>query len=203
MPYLIIIRHGQSEWNLQNRFTGDTDVDLTSAGEAEAKNAALLIKPYPFNSAYTSVLKRAIHTLHIILEANDNLSLPVTCTAALNERNYGDLQGLNKAETIKKYGEEQVQLWRRAYDVRPPNGESLKDTYNRVAPYYTKEIAPRLGAGNNILIVAHGNSLRALMMYLEDINGTDIAEVNLATGAPRLYDFDNAMVLQKAFYIVA
>src|SRR5665647_1655880 len=131
MPNLIIIRHGQSEWNLQNRFTGDTDIDLTAVGEAEAKNAAVLIKAYPIDAAYTSVLKRAIHTLNIILEETGNLSVPVTCTAALNERNYGDLQGLNKDDTIKKYGEEQVLLWRRGYDVVPPNGESLKDTYNR------------------------------------------------------------------------
>lgn len=201
MPNLIIIRHGQSEWNLQNRFTGETDIDLTAVGIAEAKNAGMLIKPYSIDAAYTSVLKRAIHTLNIILEVTGNVSVPVTCNAALNERNYGDLQGLNKADTIKKYGEAQVLLWRRGYSAVPPNGESLKDTYNRVVPYYNKEIAPKLSAGKNILIVAHGNSLRALMMYLENISEEAIANVNLATGAPRLYRFNNTMVLLRAFYI--
>jgi 2,3-bisphosphoglycerate-dependent phosphoglycerate mutase len=201
MPNLIIVRHGQSEWNLQNRFTGETDIELTAAGIAEAKNAALLIKPYPIDAAYTSVLKRAIDTLNIILELTGNVSVPVTCNAALNERNYGDLQGLNKADTMKKYGEAQVLLWRRGYTAVPPNGESLKGTYNRAVPYYIKEIAPKLSAGKNILIVAHGNSLRALMMYLEHISEEAIADVNLATGAPRLYQFNNAMVLEKVFYI--
>lgn len=201
MSNLIIIRHGQSEWNLQNRFTGDTDVELTDAGIEEAKNAAKLIKQFPLDAAYTSVLKRAIHTLNIILEITRNLYLPVTCNAALNERNYGDLQGLNKEDTIKKYGDAQVLLWRRGFSIVPPNGESLQDTFNRVVPYYNQKILPQLKCGKNILIVAHGNSLRALMMYLEDISETAIADVNLSTGVPRLYRFNDAMELQQALYI--
>ena len=201
MPNLIIIRHGQSEWNLQNRFTGNTDVELTETGIEEAKNAARLIKKFPLDAAYTSVLKRAIHTLNIILEITGNLSLRVTCNAALNERSYGDLQGLNKEDTIKKYGEAQVLLWRRGFNTVPPNGESLQDTFNRVVPYYDQEILPQLKSGKNILIVAHGNSLRALMMYLEHNSETAIADVNLATGVPRLYRFNDAMELQEAVYI--
>lgn len=201
MPHLIIIRHGQSQWNLENRFTGDADIDLTTVGQAEAKNAGVLIKDFPLDAAYTSTLKRAIHTLHIILETTHNLALPIINNAALNERNYGDLQGLNKADTIKKYGAAQVLLWRRSYNVQPPNGESLHDTYNRVVPYYTKEIVPQLKAGKNILIVAHGNSLRALMMLLENISATAIADVELATGVPRIYQFTAALALEQAFYI--
>ena len=160
-----------------------------------------MLKGYPLDAAYTSVLKRAIDTLQIIIQTTGNILLPITRDAALNERCYGDLQGLNKAETIKKYGEAQVLLWRRSYAVVPPNGESLKDTYDRVVPYYKTEILPKLNAGKNILIVAHGNSLRALMMYLENISETAIADVNLATGAPRLYQYDAAMALQRVFYI--
>ena len=201
MSNLIIIRHGQSEWNLQNSFTGDMDVELTDAGIEEAKNSARRINNFPLDAAYTSVLKRAIHTLNIILEITGNLSLPVTCNAALNERSYGDLQGLNKEDTVKKYGEAQVLLWRRGFSIVPPNGESLKDTCNRVIPYYNQQILPQLKSGKNILIVAHGNSLRALMMHLEHISETAIADVNLATGAPRLYRFSDVMELQEANYI--
>lgn len=201
MPNLIIVRHGQSEWNLQNRFTGSTDVELTSTGEMEARNAGRLIKEYPLDEAYTSVLSRAIHTLTIILNEIEKPSLPVTKTAAFNERSYGDLQGLDKLEMTKKYGTAQVQTWRRSYDVVPPNGESLKDTYNRVVPYYVKEIEPKLKANKNIIIVAHGNSLRALMMYLEKISETKIADVNLATGVPRLYKFDPDLTLSEVSYL--
>jgi len=200
MSNLIIIRHGQSVWNLENRFTGIADIELTGQGEKEAKAAGSRIKKYPLDEAYTSVLKRAIHTLKIILKEIDHLSLPVTKTTALNERDYGDLQGLNKTATIQKYSEQQVLLWRRSYDVAPPNGESLKDTYNRVVPYYKTEIEPKLKSGKNILIVAHGNSLRALMMYLEHISEKEIADVNLATGMPRLYEFDSYS-LKSVFYI--
>lgn len=201
MPNLIIIRHGQSEWNLENRFTGSTDIELTPTGEIEAQNAGRLIKKYPLDEAYTSVLKRAIHTLTIVLKEIDQISLPVTKTPALNERSYGDLQGLDKLEMVKKYGEAQVLSWRRSYDIIPPHGESLKETYERVVPYYLKEIEPKLKAGKNILIVAHGNSLRALMMYLEKISEQKIADVNLATGVPRLYEFDSGMFLVRAGYV--
>ena len=201
MPNLIIVRHGQSEWNLQNRFTGSTDIELTSTGEMEARNAGRLIKKYPLDEAYTSVLVRAIHTLTIILQEIDKTSMPVTKTAAFNERSYGDLQGLDKLEMTKKYGPAQVQTWRRSYDVVPPNGESLKNTYDRVVPYYIKEIEPKLRANKNIIIVAHGNSLRALMMYLEKISETKISDVNLATGVPRLYEFDSGLGLSQVSYI--
>lgn len=201
MPLLIIVRHGQSAWNLENRFTGETDVDLTPLGEQEAQSAGKLIKLYPIDEAFTSVLKRAIETLDIILKETSSTTIPIHKSAALNERNYGNLQGLNKAETEQKYGAEQVHIWRRSYEVRPPGGESLEDTYNRTVPYYQKEIEPMLKAGKNILIVAHGNSLRALMMYLEHISPEAIADVNLATGAPRLYDFTTSLELATAKYI--
>ncbi|MCF0055863.1 2,3-diphosphoglycerate-dependent phosphoglycerate mutase [Dyadobacter sp. CY356] len=201
MPDLIIVRHGQSVYNLQNRFTGSTDVELTSTGEMEARNAGRLIKKYPLDEAYTSVLVRAIHTLNIILQEIDKTTMPVTKTAAFNERSYGDLQGLDKLEMTKKYGAAQVQTWRRSYDVIPPNGESLKDTYDRVVPYYIKEIEPKLRVNKNIIIVAHGNSLRALMMYLEKISETRISDVNLATGVPRLYEFDLGLRLSNVSYM--
>ncbi len=201
MANLIIVRHGQSDWNLKNLFTGEEDVDLTPAGIEEAKHAGSLIKQYPIDYAYTSVLQRAIHTLEIMLTVMGKPDLPVTKNKAFNERNYGDLQGLNKAETIAKYGDAQVLLWRRSFEAHPPNGESLEDTYNRVIPYYDKEIVPRLSNGKHILIAAHGNSLRALMMYLEHISREEIANVNLATGAPKMYQFDDNMKLIKTFYI--
>lgn len=201
MPDLIIVRHGESVYNLQNKFTGSTDIELTSTGEMEARNAGRLIKKYPLDEAYTSVLIRAIHTLNIILQESDNTSIPVTKTAAFNERSYGDLQGLDKLEMTKKYGAAQVQTWRRSYDVVPPNGESLKDTYDRVVPYYAKEVEPKLRANKNVIIVAHGNSLRALMMYLEKISETKISDVNLATGVPRLYEFDSGLRLSQVSYI--
>src|SRR5882762_8298337 len=200
MPILIIVRHGQSTWNLENRFTGDVDVDLTPLGEEEARKAGRLLKGYHFDKAYASVLKRAIRSLDIILNETGNLHVPVIRTAALNERNYGDLQGLNKAETEKQYGAKQVLIWRRSYDVAPPNGESLKNTYDRVVPYYTKKIAPDLKTGNNVLVVAHGNSLRSLMMYLEHISQQEIVNLNLATGVPRLYEMDNSLTVVKSYY---
>ncbi len=203
MPNLIIIRHGQSVWNLQNRFTGETDIDLSEAGIAEATNAGLLIKKEHFDIAYTSVLKRAIHTLQLILEILPDKTLRFFCNKALNERNYGDLQGLNKAATLAKYGEPQMLLWRRSFAVKPPNGESLMDTYNRVVPYYKKEIEPQLNNNKNILIVAHGNSLRALMMYLEHISKTDIETVEIATGIPRKYQFGNNLLLKQVYNMLA
>jgi len=201
MPILIIVRHGQSTWNLENRFTGEVDVDLTPLGEEEAKRAGRLLKAYSFDKAYTSVLKRAIHSLDIILKETGKIHIPVIRTPALNERNYGDLQGLNKTETEKKYGASQVLLWRRSFDVAPPHGESLKNTYDRVVPYYTKEIAPDLKGGNNVLVVAHGNSLRALMMNLENRSQEEIVNLNLATGVPRVYELDNDLHIAKTYYI--
>jgi len=193
---LILLRHGQSTWNQENRFTGTVDVDLSMQGELEASRAAALIKPYPIDLAYTSILKRAIHTLEIILSKN-NLPIPVIQDSALNERDYGDLQGLDKTETAQRYGSEQVQLWRRAYDVAPPGGESLKDTFNRVIPFYKMEIEPKLKEGLTILIVAHGNSLRALMMHLDGITASEIEEVNIATCIPRIYTFTPKLELTR------
>ncbi|MBY0424179.1 MAG: 2,3-bisphosphoglycerate-dependent phosphoglycerate mutase, partial [Cytophagales bacterium] len=164
MSLLVIIRHGQSAWNLENRFTGEIDVELTPVGRLEAKKAGKLLMNYHFDEAFTSVLKRAIHTLDLVLQEMGVIDLPITQAKALNERNYGDLQGLNKTETEIRFGVEQVLLWRRGFDIVPPNGESLKNTYDRVVPYYRSFIEPKLQAGKNILIVAHGNSLRALMM---------------------------------------
>jgi len=187
MPLLVLVRHGQSAYNLQNLFTGETDVPLTPRGREEARAAGEKLKDTPFNHGFTSVLQRAIETMTILLEAAGQKQLPVTRDRALNERNYGRLQGFNKAEIAKEYGQEQVAIWRRSYTVRPPGGESLEDTFNRVIPYYQKEIEPLLQKGANILIVAHGNSLRALMMYLEKISEEDIAHVDLPTGEPRIY----------------
>ena len=202
MPKLILLRHGQSIWNLENRFTGEMDIDLSELGKEEAKRAGLLLKNDVIDVAYTSVLKRAIHTLEIVLREMQ-IDIPIIKSASLNERNYGDLQGLNKAETEQKYGIEQVLLWRRNYNIIPPNGESLKNTFDRVIPYYKKEIAPALRADKNILIVAHGNSLRALMMYLEGISKTAIAQVNLATGTPRIYELSRELTVLKANYLLA
>lgn len=201
MPLLIILRHGQSLWNLENKFTGQIDIDLTPQGEKEAQNAGQLLKNYPIDLAYTSVLKRAIHSLDIILKDIGKEHIPIFQSAALNERNYGDLTGFNKTETAQKYGDSQVLLWRRSYETAPPNGESLKNTYDRVVPYYKKEIEPQLKADKNILIVAHGNSLRALMMYLENISPKEIAEVNLETGIPRLYAFTMTLNLLNVHYL--
>lgn len=159
------------------------------------------MKDLSYNTAFTSMLVRAEETLKIILEEIKQTTIPIIKDAALNERMYGDLQGLNKAETIAKYGAEQVEIWRRSYDVRPPGGESLEDTYNRTVPYYRSVIEPRLRSGENILIVAHGNSLRALMMYLENINKQAIVKVNIPTGLPRLYHFDATLKLISAAYL--
>ena len=201
MPSLILLRHGQSTWNLENRFTGNVDVDLSPLGEQEASHAGKRLQAYPLDEAFSSVLKRAIHTLNIVLHETHKQNIPGTYSAALNERMYGDLQGLDKTETVKKYGADQVLEWRRSYSVRPPNGESLEDTYHRVIPYYQKVICPRLLAGKNILIVAHGNSLRALMMYLEHISREEIVSLDLATGLPRLYTLSPDLTIIKAEYL--
>jgi 2,3-bisphosphoglycerate-dependent phosphoglycerate mutase len=200
MPSLILLRHGQSAWNLENRFTGEVDVDLTLLGMQEARHAGILLENYIIDIAFTSVLKRAIHTLDIILNEMGK-SIPVIQSSALNERNYGDLQGLNKTETADKYGADQVLLWRRSYDIAPPNGESLKDTCKRVIPYYKTAIEPKLEADKNVLVVAHGNSLRALMMYLDGFSATEIADVNIATGIPRVYEFSPELKLETVDYL--
>ncbi|HRE40045.1 MAG TPA: 2,3-bisphosphoglycerate-dependent phosphoglycerate mutase [Ignavibacteria bacterium] len=200
MPDLVIVRHGQSLWNLENKFTGWIDVDLSDKGIDEAVNAAESLKNYKFDVAFSSVLKRANRTLDIILENTNQKNIPVTKDEALNERMYGDLQGLNKDETREKFGDEQVKIWRRSFDVPPPNGESLKDTADRVLPYYHKVIEPELKAGKNVIISAHGNSLRALMMYLENLTKEQILETEIPTGKPILYKLDeNLKVKEKIF----
>lgn len=197
---LVIVRHGQSAWNLENRFTGWVDVDITAKGEEEAKNAGEKLKNYKFDLAYTSNLKRAQRTLQIILETTHQSDLTVIKDEALNERHYGDLQGANKAETAEKYGDEQVHIWRRSFDIAPPNGESLKDTLARVLPYFEKEIVPKLKAGKNIIIAAHGNSLRALIMYLEKLNPEEILQVEIPTGQPKEYQLDeNLKIISSKF----
>ncbi len=200
MPLLILIRHGQSTWNFENKFTGDEDVDLTPLGEEEARLAGIFLKNYVIDIAYTSVLKRAVHTLDIILKETGK-QVSVIKSSALNERNYGALQGLNKTETEHKYGESQVLLWRRSYDVAPPEGESLKDTFDRVIPFYKKAVKPNLRANKNVLIVAHGNSLRALMMYLDGYSPIEISDVNIATGIPRVYEFSTELTLLNVHYL--
>ncbi len=198
---LTLIRHGQSTYNLENRFTGDIDAPLTTLGKAEALEAGKKIKEIDYNVAFTSTLIRAEETLKIILQEINQKHIPVIKNKALNERCYGDLQGLNKAETALKYGDEQVLIWRRSFDVRPPGGESLEDTCNRVIPYYKLEIKPWLLSEKNVLIVAHGNSLRALMMHIENINNDEIVKVNIPTGIPRQYTFDNKLNLIDVNYL--
>lgn len=200
MAQLVITRHGQSAWNLENRFTGWVDVDITEKGEAEAKAAGEKLKSFHFDCAFTSDLKRAQRTLEIILGETGQQNIPVTRDQALNERHYGDLQGANKAETVEKYGEDQVHIWRRSFDIAPPNGESLKDTADRVIPYFDLQIAPLLREGRNIIISAHGNSLRALIMHLEKLTPAQILEVELPTGAPKLYELDKDLnILSSRF----
>jgi len=215
---LVLCRHGQSQWNLENLFTGWHDVDLTEQGCSEAKQAGSLLAKldFRFDLAYTSVLRRAIRTLWIILDELDLMWIPVERAWQLNERHYGALQGLNKAETTARHGAEQVKIWRRSYAIPPPaldtsdqrhpahdpryagianlpDTESLKTTLERVQPYWTDAIAPRLKAGKNVLIAAHGNSLRALVKMLDGISDTDITEFNIPTGVPILYDLDHAL----------
>lgn len=190
MKQMVLVRHGESQWNLENRFTGWVDVPLSPRGEEEAKAAGQKLKHFRFDHAFTSVLTRAIRTLEIILQEIGQTDLAVEKSEALNERMYGDLQGLNKAETAKKYGDQQVKLWRRSYDVRPPGGESLQDTAARVIPYYQEKIWPILAKGKAILVVAHGNSLRALVMHLDQLSREEVLELNIPTGAPLLYELD-------------
>jgi 2,3-bisphosphoglycerate-dependent phosphoglycerate mutase len=198
MATLVIFRHGQSVWNLENKFTGWVDVELTPKGVEEAKAAGVKLKGYVFDYAYASDLKRAQNTLKIALETSGHAKLTPTHDIALNERMYGDLQGLNKADTVEKYGEEQVKIWRRSFDVPPPNGESLKDTAARVIPYFESEIVPKLKEGKNVVIAAHGNSLRALIMYLEKMTPAQILEFEIGTGVPRIYELDKDLKVISA-----
>jgi 2,3-bisphosphoglycerate-dependent phosphoglycerate mutase len=192
MARLILLRHGESQWNLENRFTGWVDVPLSPRGIQEATHAGEKLRSFKFDRAFTSVLARANETLRLVLETISQTDIPIEKDKALNERMYGELQGLNKDETAKKYGEAQVKIWRRSYDVRPPGGESLKDTAERVLPYYERTIKPYLQKGDTILVAAHGNSLRALIMELEQLSQEQVLELNIPTGAPLLYELDQA-----------
>ena len=227
MSKLVLVRHGESIWNLENRFTGWTDVSLSQKGIKEAKDAGKLLvqKHYAFDIAFTSVLRRANKTLEFIL-AEMNLDIPVVKTYKLNERHYGALQGLNKKDTALKYGEEQVHIWRRSYNIRPPLlslddprvpkndslykdidekdlplGESLEDTVHRVIPFYESVVVPYLKDNKNVLIVAHGNSLRALIKYLENLNELEIVDVEIPTGKPLCYELDENLKILKKYYI--
>jgi len=191
MARLVLLRHGESQWNLENRFTGWVDVPLSPRGIQEAKDAGEKLRSFTFDRAFTSVLARANETLRIVLDTIGQTGIPIEKDKALNERMYGELQGLNKDETAKKYGEAQVKIWRRSYDVRPPGGESLKDTAERVLPYFERTIKPSLLKGTTILVAAHGNSLRALIMELEQLSREQVLELNIPTGAPLLYELDN------------
>jgi 2,3-bisphosphoglycerate-dependent phosphoglycerate mutase len=193
MALLVLVRHGESQWNLENRFTGWVDVPLTETGRREAQRAATLLDGLRFDCAFTSVLQRATETLDIILRAIGQTDLPIERSAALNERHYGELQGLNKAETAQKFGAEQVHIWRRSYDVVPPGGESLKDTAARTLPYFEQAIVPHLRAGKNVLVAAHGNSLRSIVMHLDRLSTAEVLELNLATGVPIIYELDAEM----------
>lgn len=218
MPQLVLLRHGESEWNLTNLFSGWVDVDLTETGIQEARSAGTLLKAEgcTFDAVYTSVLKRAIRTMWLVLDEMDLMWLPVHRSWRLNERHYGALQGLNKAETAAEHGEEQVLIWRRSYDVPPPAltedderhpgrdpryagltkaelplSESLKDTAARFIPHWSNVIAPDIRAGKRVLVVAHGNSLRALVKHLDEVSETDIIDLNIPTGVPLVYDLDD------------
>lgn len=225
---LVLIRHGESVWNKENLFTGWTDVDLSDTGRKEAAEAGRILKAegFDFDICYTSYLKRAIHTLNLVLESMDREWLPVFKTWKLNERHYGALQGFNKSETAEKYGEEQVRQWRRSYSIRPPAldekdernptfspmfrdvdkdllplTECLADTVGRVVPFYLSEIVPKMKDGKRILIAAHGNSLRALVKYIEGISDDDIVGVNIPTGVPLVYEFDDDLKLISKGYL--
>lgn len=189
MPRLVLVRHGQSLWNLQNRFTGWVDVPLTAVGAEEARRAGSALVGMHFDVAYTSALSRAQETLRIILEAAA-MDVPTVRDRALNERDYGDLSGLNKADTAVRYGEDQVRIWRRSFDVQPPGGESLKDTAERTLPFFERAILGDIRLGHDVLVVAHGNSNRAIVMQLEGLDGTSIMQVEIATGVPIVYELD-------------
>lgn len=228
MYKIVLLRHGQSEWNLENRFTGWYDVDLSELGRKEAAEAGKVMKAegFEFDQVYTSVLKRAIRTMQLAMDSLDQMWVPVTRAWQLNERHYGMLQGLNKAETAAQHGEDQVKIWRRSYDVPPPalteddprypgndrryNGlcknelpltESLKETVARVVPYWNGVISPDVKAGKKVIIVAHGNSLRALVKYLDEMSEKDVLELNIPTGIPLVYELDENLKPIKHYYL--
>jgi len=228
MYKLVLIRHGESTWNLENRFTGWTDVDLTPTGISQAMSAGQLLKAegFDFDVAYTSVLKRAIHTLWYVLDAMDRTWLPVVKSWQLNERHYGGLQGLNKADMARQYGDEQVLIWRRSYDTPPPALEAndprcersdrryaalqpeqvpltecLKDTVARVIPFWNATLAPAIQSGQRVVVAAHGNSIRALVKYLEGISDDDIVGVNIPNGIPLVYELDADLKLIRRYYL--
>ena len=228
MYKLVLVRHGESDWNRENRFTGWTDVDLSEQGLKEARTAGEVLRAegFTFDVAYTSVLKRAIRTLWIILDQLDLMWIPVQHSWRLNERHYGALQGLNKAETAAQFGDDQVKIWRRSYDIPPPAletsdprhprfdaryagidpsllpaTESLKDTLARVQPFWEARIAPELRAGRNVLVAAHGNSLRAMVKMLDNVPESDIVELNIPTGVPLLYDLDDTLKPKGSRYL--
>jgi len=228
MIKLVLVRHGESTWNKENRFTGWTDVDLSEKGREEALKAGKILKEqgYTFDTAYTSVLKRAIRTLWTIMDEMDLMWIPVYRTWRLNERHYGALQGLNKSEMAQKYGEEQVYIWRRSYDIQPPAmtpederfpgkdirykdlnaddlplTESLKDTVARFMPFWNETLAPALKSGRKIIVAAHGNSLRALVKYLDNVSDTEINQLNIPTGVPLVYELDNELKPIKHYYL--
>lgn len=195
MALLVLVRHGESTANLANVFTGWLDVPLSPIGELEAAAVAEKLRDFHFDAAYCSTLIRAVRTLEIILAAIGQTDIPVQHAEALRERMYGDLQGLNKAETILKYGQAQVDIWRRSYEVAPPGGESLRQTQERTLAYYQAEMAPRLRAGQNLLLVAHGNTLRALRMSLEGLTPAQVETLEIVTGGVHLYEFDAQLAL--------
>ncbi len=228
MYKVVLIRHGESDWNKENRFTGWTDVDLSDRGRLEAEQAGAVLKAegFTFDIAYTSVLKRAIRTLWIVQEALDLLWIPVEHSWRLNERHYGALQGLNKAETAAQYGDEQVRIWRRSYDIQPPaldknderfpghdpryqdldptqlpTTESLKDTVARMLPYWQERIAPTIQAGKRVVIAAHGNSLRALVQHLDQMSEDEIIKLNIPTGIPLVYELDEGLRPIRHYYL--
>jgi len=228
MHKLVLLRHGESSWNKENRFTGWTDVDLSERGIQEARKAGIILKDenYTFDMAFTSVLKRAIRTLWIVMDCMDLMWIPVHRSWRLNERHYGALQGLNKAETARKYGEQQVHIWRRSYDIRPPAlseddsrspasdpryrdlnkdelpmTECLKDTVERFLPYWHDNIAPVILSGKKVIIAAHGNSLRALVKYLDKISDDDIISLNIPTGIPLVYELDDRLNAVNHYYL--
>jgi 2,3-bisphosphoglycerate-dependent phosphoglycerate mutase len=202
---LVLVRHGQSDWNLKNLFTGWRDVDLTEKGVVEAREAGrkLKMQGIKFDVAFTSALKRAQRTLDLMLTELDQTAIPIFKDQALNERDYGDLVGLNKNDARKKWGEEQVHIWRRSYDVAPPGGESLKDTLARTLPYYVTDILPRVLRGERVLVAAHGNSLRALVMVLDKHTPESITKLNLDTGVPMIYRLNADSTVASKFDLAA